>query len=222
MVERKFKPMIFSAKLVELINWKYIDVVDNMLDAGESPKKVHTWIVGQGFSISHPLVYEYAKLRKQAIADGINVRKMIVPAIKRVPVLNGENKIKLNNGFSPFERRQNLAISELEIMDKIIQAGYQTVLEKITENKISISTMMDAIRFKNTLTEGTHNNLTDYGIEYLKRLEQGKYQVIMEVLINFIPEDSREKALEAIEKAEDEYYKGTDFYEEYLKSKEGE
>ena len=79
---------------------------------------------------------------------------------------------------------------------------------------------MDAIKLKNELTDGNHGFLTNYGMEQLRAIEQNKYELIMNHLISYIPEDKRGEAVSAIEQIEDEYYQGTEYYEEYLRAKE--
>lgn len=211
MAKKKIKR--FSPKLTELSKWTHIEEVNKQLDQGVSPAKVCKWINQKGFSISQPLIYDYDKIRKQAIVEGIQVTKVLNP-IKRVPVITDEDK------HSPqFQQRKDKVKNELDVLDQIIHRGYNT-LQEFQDRPIPPKLMMDAISLKNNLTKGGHMNLTDYGIAYLKELEQGKFQAVLQALMSFIPEEKRDEAIQAIEKAEDEYYKDTDYYEEYLTAKE--
>ena len=79
--------------------------------------------------------------------------------------------------------------------------------------------MMDAIKLKNELTDGNHGFLTNYGMEQLRAIEQNKYDLIIQHLISYIPEELREEAIDKIDEIEDEYYQTTDYYEEYLRAK---
>lgn len=180
-----------------------------MLDKGESPNKVSSWINKNGFKISAPMVYEYAKLRKQAIVNGINISHvMSVTAKSAKPEIDKSNPVT--------KKSINKLKSEITALDKIIEGGYETISN--WDGPISPRLMMEAISLKNRLTEGSHNFLTVYGMEELRDIEQQKYNLIIEHLVNFIPEDKKEIAIKSIAVIEDEYYQTTDYYEEYLKA----
>lgn len=197
-----------SPKLASLCSWKNIQEVNNRLDSGDSPNSVATFINKNGFKISTPLVYEYAKLRKKALVDGINIEHMIGIASK--PLFDKDDPATKSTA----EKLK----SELDALDKIIQGGYNTLLEW-ADRPINPKTMMDAIKLKYDLTDGNHGFLTNYGIEQLKQVEAQKYQLIMEHLISYIPEDKRQEAVDQIDVIEDEYYQTTPYYEEFLKAK---
>lgn len=197
-----------SPKLAALCSWKNIQEVNNRLDSGDSPNSVAMFINKNGFKISTPLVYEYAKLRKKALVDGINIEHMIGIASK--PLFDKDDQATKSTA----EKLK----SEIDALDKIIQGGYNTLLEW-ADRPINPKTMMDAIKLKYDLTDGNHGFLTNYGIEQLKQVEAQKYQLIMEHLISYIPEDKRQEAVDQIDTIEDEYYQSTPYYEEYLKAK---
>lgn len=204
MAETKISP-----KLIELCKWKHIQEVNNRLDQGDSPNSVCTFINKNGFKISTPLIYEYAKLRKKALVDGLNIEHMIGIAGK--PLIDKDDP----NTKTSMQKLK----SEIDALDLIIQGGYHT-LQEWADRPIAPKTMMDAIKLKNELTDGNHGFLTNYGMEQLRAIEQNKYELIMNHLISYIPEDKREEAVAAIEQIEDEYYQGTEYYEEYLRAKE--
>lgn len=198
----------FSPKLIELCKWKHIDEVNKRLDQGDSPNSVCDFINQNGFKISRPLIYQYAKLRKKAIVDGLNIEHMLgiasQPIIDRSSTSNKSATAKLK--------------SEIDALDLLIQGGFRT-LQEWGDRPIAPKTMMDAIKLKNELTDGNHGFLTNYGMEQLRAIEQNKYQLIIDHLVSYIPEDQREEAVNQIEQIEDTYYQGTDYYEEYLKAK---
>lgn len=197
-----------SPKLQKLCKWKHIDEVNRRLDAGETPNSVAKYIKQNGFKISNPLVYEYAKLRKKSLVDGVNVEHMVgiasKPLIDRTDpsTIAAETKLK----------------SEIDALDMIIQGGYNTLLE-FSDRPISASTLMSAIKLKNDLTDGNHGFLTNYGMEQLREIESAKYQLLMEHLIRYIPEELRQEALDSMESIEEDYYKSTPYYKEYLKAR---
>ena len=197
-----------SPKLAALCRWKHIDEVNNRLDQGDSPNSVATFINKNGFKISVPMVYDYAKLRKKALVDGINIEHMI-----------GVSSKPLVDKTDPSTRSTAEKLkSEIDALDKIIQGGYNTLLEW-ADRPIAPKTMMDAIKLKYELTDGNHGFLTNYGMEQLRAIEQGKYELLMQHLITYIPEDKRQEAVDKLEVLEDEYYQKTPYYEEYLRSR---
>ena len=197
-----------SPKLMELCKWKHIQEVNKRLDAGDTPNSVYDFVNANGFKISRPLIYEYAKMRKKALVDGLNIEHMI--GIASQPLID-----KNSDTFKSTAQRLK---SEIQALDKIIEGGYNTLLEW-SDRPIGPKIMMDAIKLKNELTDGNHGYLTNYGMEQLREIEQNKYELIMEHLVNYIPENLREEAVGKIESIEDEYYQTTDYYEEYLRAR---
>lgn len=197
-----------SPKLAALCRWKHIDEVNNRLDQGDSPNSVATFINKNGFKISVPMVYDYAKLRKKALVDGINIEHMI--GVSSKPLVDKSDP----STRSTAEKLK----SEIDALDKIIQGGYNTLLEW-ADRPIAPKTMMDAIKLKYELTDGNHGFLTNYGMEQLRSIEQNKYELLMQHLISYIPEDKRQEAIDRLEVLEDEYYRATPYYEEYLRSR---
>lgn len=194
-----------SPKLAALCRWKHIDEVNNRLDQGDSPNSVATFINKNGFKISVPMVYDYAKLRKKALVDGINIEHMI--GVSSKPLVDKSDP----STRSTAEKLK----SEIDALDKIIQGGYNTLLEW-ADRPIAPKTMMDAIKLKYELTDGNHGFLTNYGMEELRSVEQNKYELLMQHLISYIPEDKRQEAIDRLEVLEDEYYQRTPYYEEYI------
>lgn len=202
-----------SPKLKELACWKKIDEVNQLLDSGESPNAVCKWINRNGFKISPPLVYDYAKLRKYAVVNSMTMEKILgIEKANRNP--------KMKTGAS-FNQRKTKLTSELDALDAIIDLGYNSIQNIWQDKPIPISTMMQAIKLKNELTDNQHGFLTPYGIEQLTLMEKEKYQVLQDALLQYVPEDQREAALNAMEKAEEEYYRtqsSAQYYEEYLRA----
>lgn len=196
-----------SPKLIELCKWKKIDQVNQMLDEGESPGQVHKWIVKHGFKISHPLIYEYAKMRRKCLVDGISIDHMVGIAGK--PLFN-KNDVLTQSSHDKLK-------SEIDALDLLIQGGYKT-LQEWADRPITPAVMMAAIKLKNDLTDGNHGFLTNFGMEHLRDIENTKYSLIIDHLLSYIPEDKRKEAVSKIAQIEDAYYQTTEYYEEYLRA----
>ena len=198
-----------SPKLVELCKSPLIDAVNAMLDAGESPASVCKYINSQGFKISNPLVYEYKKIRQQCIVNNINIEHLI--GVVRKPV-----QVEKTPSFD--DKKKKLK-SELDALDKLIQMGYDGIDQIYANKPVPPALMMSAIQLKNNLTEGSHGFLTNYGLEQLKEIEKNKYEILIDLIMSYVPEDKKEEVLQRMEQTEDEYYQQTEYYVEYLKAK---
>lgn len=207
----------YSPKILELCKHPRIAEVNKLLDEGTPPIKVLRFVQRDlEFQMSQPLIYDYARLRKQAVAESITVVDVMAP-LDRTKVLSKELDpliLKETKTESVLKVK-----SEIDILDYLIGRGYETLVN-YKDTPVPPNVMMEAIKLKDQLTAGAHNNLTPYGIDYLKQLEEGKYRVILQAILKFIPEDKIQEAMSAVETAEDEYYKQTDYYEDYLKAKE--
>lgn len=206
------KDLKISPKLKDLAVWEHIDEVNRMLDMGETPNSVHKWINKHGFKISPPLVYDYAKLRKYAVVNSMTMEKILGIEKSKQP--------KMKTGES-FNQRKTKLTSELDAIDAIIDMGYNSIQTIWKDKPIPISILMQAIKLKNELTDNQHGFLTPYGIEQLTLMEKEKYQVLTDTLLQFVPEEQREEALNAMEEAEENYYKNcssSQYYEEYLRA----
>lgn len=198
-----------SPKIEELLRWSKIAEVNTMLDNGVSPSKVCKFINENGFKISAPMIYEYNTVRKTNIAKDINYESAINPIDKNKLFQADEVSYVVNK-----DRVKN----ELDTLDEIIERGWRTLL-KTPDMPVPPQLMMKAIELKNNITKGGHDHLTNYGIQDIKTIEQGKFKAVLNALLNFVPMDKRNDAIDAIETAEENYYKGTEYYESYLQNK---
>lgn len=195
-----------SPRLAELVRWEKIQYVYQMLDSGETPNSVANWIRKQGFKISNPLVYDFVKIRQQAVLNGISMEKMF-GVNQNTTIRQGDN----------FNSKKDKLKNELDALNKIIEIGYQS-LDKWADKPLPIPTLMSAIKLKNELTDGYFGGLTDYGIQQLTLLEKQKYEMLIDILMKFIPEELREQATQEVSIAEEEYYKRSEYYADYLRA----
>ena len=202
-----------SKKLDALCRWAHIGTVNEKLDSGENPNKVYAWITSAGFKISLPMVYEYAKRRKQAIVTDI-LSKQNVTVISAEPC-QGVRRVPIVNPRAVAIKRLK---SELDALEAVIQLGYQTLCN-LPAGEITPKLMLEAIALKNKITEGAYGNLTEFGLYHLKELEDKKITQIAELFFRYIPQDKRDEVIAAMEAFEDDFYIHTDYYTEYLKAK---
>lgn len=199
-----------SPKIDNLLNWDKIKEVNHMLDEGVSPAKVCEFINENGFKISAPMVYEYRDFRKTQIANDINVESAINPINKNDLFKSDQESYVTSKG---------VVKNELTVLDELINRGWTSLVEK-PDIPVPPQLMMKAIELKNNITKGSHDHLTNYGIQDIKTIEQGKFKAVLSALLTFVPEDKVDAAIQAIDEAEENFYKQTEYYPEYIKAKE--
>lgn len=196
-------------KLEKLVKWEYIEQVNEMLMAGVSPKQVQVWCDERGFKISHPKLYEYKEILQTAITKRITVERLLgIGVPKRTPIVLQALGI---------QNVKNMVKNEIEILDTIIHMSMAALQASPT---IKIETALKAIELKNKLTEGKHAGLTNYGLDQLRELEQAKFNAIVSVVLEYLPEDKHEELEAAIAKAERDFYhsRAPELVEEYEKA----
>lgn len=193
-------------RLEKLVKWDKIDEVNEMIMSGVSPRQVSNWCKENGFDISHPKLYEYRDMLREAVNKQITVEQMLgITGQNRNPIL------LQSLGITPVKE---IVKSELDVLDGIIQLGFNTLK---SNPSIRMGDAMKAIELKNKITGGSHGGLTNFGLEQLRELEQAKFTAILEVVLQYLPEDKHEEVYEAMAEAEHRFYveEAPDFLEDY-------
>lgn len=196
-------------KLEKLVKWEKVDEVNQMLLSGVSPHKVSEFCKENGFSISHPKLYEYKEYLQTAITQRITVERLLgIGVPKRSPIQLQALGITAS---------ANMVKNEIDVLDAIVQRGFDALTANPT---VRLQDAMRAIEIKQKLTGGNHGGLTSYGLDQLRAIETAKFQAMVEVVMEFIPEDQIPVLEEAISKAERSYYEeyAPDLLDEYEKS----
>lgn len=193
-------------KLEKLCKWEHVDEVNTMLTQGISPHKVSEWCKERGFSISHPKLYEYRDMLKEAISKEITVERLLGIGVKRTPIVLQSLGIR---------NAKHMVKNELELLDFIIHSGYSQLLDG--KQTITMQDAMRAVDLKNKITEGKHAGLTGHGLDQLRELEQAKFNGIIKIVQKYLPEEVHEELIEEIGKAERQFYeeRAPELVEEY-------
>lgn len=196
-------------KLEKLVKWDKCNEVNEMLMNNVSPHKVSDWCKENGFSISHPKLYEYRDMLQEAIANHITVERLLgIGAPKRTPIQLQALGVKSS---------KDMVKNEMELLDAVIQRGFNVLLNTPGG---SVQDAMKAIEMKNKLTGGKHGGLTAHGLDQLRELEQAKFNSIVSVVLEYLPEDKHEELETAIAEAERKFYeeRAPEFLEDYEES----
>lgn len=199
--------MNITPKVEQLMRSEYAPEINRMLDAGDSPRSVHKYLESVGFKISAPTVYKYSNMRSAGLLE--KEKPNVPDTVTGTP---DEPPKELEVTSAPRLR------SELELLDRIIEKGFEAVKE-IEPEEITPKIAMDAIRLKNELTGGNHACLTEYGYYQLKALHEREWEMVIRYLMTLIPEELHDEVRRHVEEIEESVYMGTPWQDEYLRSK---
>lgn len=196
-------------KLEKLVKWEHVEQVNEMLLSGISPHKVSEFCKEKGFSISHPKLYEYKEYLQTAITQRITVERLLgIGVPKRSPIQLQALGILAST---------DMVKNETEVLDAIIQRGFNA----LTQNPVvKLQDAMRAIELKQKLTGGNHGGLTSYGLDQLRAVEKAKFEAMVSVVMEYVPEDKIPELESAIQMAERNYYEqyAPELLEEYDKA----
>lgn len=181
--------------LERLVKWDRVGEVNDMLMNGISPHRVSEWCKDNGFSISHPKLYEYKEYLQTAITRQITVERLLGIGVPK------RESIQLQ--ALGITAAKDMVKNEIDVLDAIVQVGFNALQQNPT---VRLQDAMRAIELKQKLTGGSHGGLTNYGLDQLRAIETAKFQAMVDVVMEYLPEDKHEELGEAIAEAERNYY----------------
>lgn len=200
------------AKIQELAEHPSINTVNEMIDYEMSLRQIKEYLASEGFDINLNYIGDYRKYYRSISAEEKELNKFF----------NGGNvgRIALeNNNKKPLSKKDKLK-TDFEFIDLVIQAGAKNLHAKMNtgDNPVDVEDVFRAIELKDKLTEGAYKGLTDYGISYLQQITEEKYIRLINVMFSYIQKNKHREVIRKLQETEMEFYKQTDYYEEYLKS----
>lgn len=191
----------------------YIDEVNRMIDIRTSLAKIKEYLDKQGFIISTQYLSKYRKIRKSLSAEENNLEDFINKAPVAKLIEDQEKEIQSGSQVNKLK-------SDIEFLDMVIQSGSDQLKTLIKENDylITIENVFKAIELKDKLTDGALAGLTQFGIKNLQEITERKYMQLLQSMFKHVPDNEKQKVLSELEEVEEDYYKGTDYYEDYLRN----
>lgn len=191
----------------------FIDEVNKMIEVKTSLKDIKAYLNKQGFNISTAYLGRYRKIRKSYSAEENNLEDFIKKAPVKKLIEDQEKEIQSGSQVNKLK-------SDLEFLDMVIQSGSDQLKTLIKENDylITIDNVFKAIELKDKLTDGALAGLTQFGIKNLQEITEQKYMQLLQSMFKHVPDNEKQKVLSELEEVEEEYYKGTDYYEDYLRN----
>lgn len=208
MTNKKIPP-----KIKELMrNQTLCDMTDSMIESKVPMANISKALEDKGFKISAAYVSKYKQLRNQVAAEQKHINAALENSSVIDVIKNAESKIDLT--------ARGKIKRDLDYIDIVIQEGAKQLMERLSsgDQPIAIKDVFDAIKLKESITDGGYDGMTEYGIEHMQRMTEEKYKLLIKAMFNRIPEVDRQDALEELQRVEESFYKETDYYEEYLRS----
>lgn len=208
MTNKKIPP-----KVKDLLRNKELSkAVDEMIEQKVSMVNISKYLKSKGFEISPGYVSVYKKARNQVAAEQKHINAALENSSVIDVIKNAESKIDLT--------ARGKIKRDLDYIDIVIQEGAKQLMERLSsgDQPIAIKDVFDAIKLKESITDGGYDGMTEYGIEHMQRMTEEKYKLLIKAMFNRIPEVDRQEALEELQRVEESFYKETDYYEEYLRS----
>lgn len=184
-----------------------------MIDIRISLSEIKKYLDEQGFNISLTYLGRYRRIRKSYSAEENNLEDFINKAPVKKLIEDQEREIQSGS-------QTNKLKSDLEFLDMVIQSGSDQLKTLIKENGylITIDNVFKAIELKDKLTDGALAGLTQFGIKNLQEITEKKYMQLLQSMFKYVPDSEKQKVLSELEEVEEDYYKGTDYYEDYLRN----
>ena len=184
-----------------------------MIDIRISLSEIKKYLDEQGFNISLTYLGRYRRIRKSYSVEENSLDDFIKKAPVKKLIEDQEKEIKSGS-------QTNKLKSDLEFLDMVIQSGSDQLKTLIKENGylITIDNVFKAIELKDKLTDGALAGLTQFGIKNLQEITEKKYMQLLQSMFKYVPDSEKQKVLSKLEEVEEEYYKGTDYYEDYLRN----
>lgn len=191
----------------------FIDEVNRMIDIGASIQSIKDYLDKQGFNISWSYLSKYRKIRQAYSAEENNLEDFIKKAPVKKLIEDQEKEIQSGSQVNKLK-------SDIEFLDMVIQSGSDQLKTLIKENDylITIDNVFDAIKLKDKITDGALAGLTQFGIKNLQEITEKKYMQLLQSIFKHVPDSEKQKVLSELEEVEEDYYKGTDYYEDYLRN----
>lgn len=191
----------------------FIDEVNRMIDIRASIQSIKDYLDKQGFNISWSYLSKYRKIRQAYSAEENNLEDFIKKAPVKKLIEDQEKEIQSGSQVNKLK-------SDLEFLDMVIQSGSDQLKTLIKENDylITIDNVFDAIKLKDKITDGALAGLTQFGIKNLQEITEKKYMQLLQSMFKHVPDSEKQKVLSELEEVEEDYYKGTDYYEDYLRN----
>ncbi len=191
----------------------FIDDVNKMIDLNASIGEVKKYLDSKGFIISKNYIGKYRQIKKTLSVEEQNIDKFIEKSPVAKLIEKQEKDLASGSAINKLK-------NDLEFLDMVIQSGSDQLKNMIAENEyiITVDNVFKAIELKDKLTDGALKGFTEFGIKNLQEITENKYMELLKYTMKYVPKDKQADLLSELEDVEEDFYKATDYYEDYLRS----
>jgi hypothetical protein len=222
----KKKSINSSSVLVQLYNNRKVSTkVDNMLDEGLTYDYIIEFCKEHDISISKASLTNYKKKREEAIKTGKPLLQLLdkrakdnvtyitereVDQIKKGGKDNAEGSEKDLASITDLNKVENV-YNDLEFLDEVIRKGMKGLK---SFDVVDTPLAMKAIELRAKITNNQLSGLSIAGLRELKLRQQARESALMEVIMQYVPEDKHDGLFEDMDLAEQRFYENLDLTEE--------
>lgn len=199
-------------KIKKLMKSRYIDTVNKMIDNKMSLREIKKYLDSKNYVLSINYISKYRSYRKKLGVEKVNLDKFLNDATISKIVVEPAKKT---------DEKDDRLKNDLEFLDMVIQTGAKGLRTQIEKNDsiITIDNVFDAIKIKDQITDSALGGMTGYGIENLTRMTEEKYMTLIRHMFDYIDQDKKDKLLKELDLVEEDFYRNTDYYKDFLRSK---
>lgn len=220
-MKRGKKDMKQGSILTQLYENKLLSSkVDEALDTGETYDYIIELCAENGLEISKASLTRYKAKRLESIESGEPLENLMDQRKKTGNIIDIQDRKQQPFGEGPdrnmstydatFETVDKV-YNDLQVLDDIIQKGANGI--KFTDT-LDVNVALRAMEIKAKLTNNSMQGLSLVGLRELKLRVTARETAMIEVILQFVPEEQHEEAMRALEESEKAYYANLDLSEE--------
>lgn len=196
--------------------------VDEAFNQGDSYNNIIALCKQGGVDISKSTLTRYKKKMVEATKQGISVgeliagteewkQKQVEESVESKEVKDEPKEVATIDDSDVVDLTgQDAYYNDLNILDSIIHKGFASFQY---QEDVDPRLVLQAIDLKNKMTDGALKGMSLKGVEALKLQQKSMNYAMTTVLLQFVPEDKQEDALQALENAEQEFNQSLDLRE---------
>lgn len=209
--KRKLPP-----KVQDILKQKWIGDVFDKIDGGLSLAKTQKYI-------KETYEYSIGMNNMSTLRQYREKMKLEDSSLDSFLTHKSPKELILSKSEAPKSNKDKL-LRDVDFLDFFIQTANDQLRDTILSGgKIEPSAAFRAVELKHKIAGESMSGLTHYGIDYLQQITEFRYGNLMRIMYEYVeryaPRDQIEIMLAELDQADEDAYKQTEYYEEYLRSK---
>lgn len=205
--DERYPPIVHRLFQVE-----YIEVIGDMIVGEQSLRAIQRKFKEMG----DPVSINSVRVFREAYRKEVVKKAKVTEYLQESTIAELVNKRKKYHEDDHADQMKN----DLDYIDRFLDIAYQNLtlqFEQVgPDMDIAFSDVFKAIELKDKLTDGHLGGMTKTGIDELQEITELKYITIIKYLISIVPKEKQADVLYTIDVLEEEFYKATPYYKEFL------